>query len=191
MEIKNQNYLNFYENEKFICFSMEDPIKTKIKNEQEKKIVYFPCGWQDFNDNSHCNATHNTFFIQTGQRSNITVVDIDDKNIYNDLLKNNPDLENVYTVETNKGVHLYFKYINSLKNGANINDIKGVDIRNDGGCVIAPPTKYKLLNGKSAKYKYVGGEILDIPSYLLNLLTCKKVEKKKVSNKKRRNLIMI
>ena len=178
MEIKNKKYLKFYENEKFICFSMEEPIKTKIKNEQEKKIVSFPFGWQDFNE-SHCDANHNTFFIQTGQRSNITVVDIDDKNIYDDLLKNNPDLEKVYTVQTNKGYHLYFKYINSLKNGTNINDIKGVDIRNDGGCVLAPPTKYKLLSGETSKYKYIGGEILDIPSYLLNLFTCKKVEKKK------------
>ena len=185
MEIKNQNFLNFYENEKFICFSMKDTIKTKIKNEIEKKIVLFPYEWEKFDDNSHFDVNHQTFFIQTGQRSNITVVDIDDKNIYNDLLKNNPDLKNVYTVKTNKGYHLYFKYISSLKQTTNINGLQGIDIRNDGGCVIAPPTKYKLLNGEKAKYKYIGGEILDMPSYLLNLFTPKKVEKKGIKEEKK------
>ena len=49
------------------------------------------------------------------------------------------------------------------------NDIKGVDIRNDGGCVIAPSTKYKPLNGKTAKYKFVIGEILEMSNFLIKL----------------------
>ena len=50
---------------------------------------------------------------------------------------------------------------------------------------MAPPTTYKLLNGENAKYKYTGGEILDMPSYLLNLFTAKKVEKKSIKEEKK------
>ena len=134
MEIKNnKKYLNFYQNEKFICFTMKDPITTYEKNGKETKKVFFPEGWTEFEDNSNFDLSHHTVFIQTGVRSNLTIVDIDEKHIYNDLLKNNPELSNYYTVETNKGYHIYFKYDSSLKQGTNINGINAIDIRNDGG----------------------------------------------------------
>ena len=62
-----------------------------------------------------------------------------------------------------------------FKNQTNV--IKGVDIRNDRGRAIAPPTKYKLLNGKTAKYKFVGGDILEMPKFWFELLTPIKQEK--------------
>jgi len=186
MEMKNNKYLNFYQEEKFICFSMKEPITTYDNKGKESKKVCFPVGWEMFDNYSHFDVNHQTVFIQTGERSNITVVDIDDKKIYDDLLKTHPDLEDCYTVETNKGYHIYFKYIKSLKQTTNINGIKGIDIRNDRGCVIAPPTKYKLLNGEIAKYKYLGGEILDIPTSLLNLFTVKnKIVKKGIKEERK------
>ena len=61
-----------------------------------------------YQDNSHFCLTHNIFYIQTGERSNITVVDFDDKEVYEDLITKCLNLKKNYTVSTNKGYHLYF-----------------------------------------------------------------------------------
>ena len=37
MENKIRNYFNFFEEQKFICFSMQAPIKTKMHNGKESK----------------------------------------------------------------------------------------------------------------------------------------------------------
>ena len=151
-----------------------------IKIILKKKDVPFR-EWKHINKDNYksvIDINDKVIFIITGKLSNITVVDFDDKKLYNSYVENYPDLKNNYTVKTNKGYHIYFKYESSLKSTTNINNIKGIDIRNDGGLIIAPPTKYKLLSGQTARYKYVSGEILDIPKYLLDIFTPKKKEQK-------------
>jgi hypothetical protein len=60
-------------------------------------------------------------------------------------------LKQCYTVKTNKGYHIYFKYNCNIKTGENcFINYTNVDIRNNGSFIIAPPTEYKLLNGKTA-----------------------------------------
>ena len=54
------------------------------------------------------------------------------------------------------------------------NVFEGVDIRKDGGCVIAPSTKSKLLNGQTTRYKFVIGDILKMPKYIFELIKPKK-----------------
>ena len=46
-------------------------------------------------------------------------------------------------------------------------------------------TKYKLLNGESVKYKYLGGEIHEIPQNFLEYLLPKKAEVKPQENKRK------
>ena len=79
------------------------------------------------------------------------------------------------------------------------NFIQGVDIRNDGGCVTAPPTKYKRVNGKPAKYIFVIGDMLEMPKFLFNLLTPNKKQEKGIKEdrkefnveiKKRNNFVI-
>ena len=111
--------------------------------------------------------------------SNITVLDFDDAFVYDELVRKLPDLKNYYTVKTNRGYHIYFKYNELLPTTANINKLESIDCRNDGGIVIAPPTKYKLLSGDKVKYEYLGGTIEEIPAILLKQLLPKKQQKQK------------
>ena len=146
-------------------------------------------GWKIINENNYkefISDNAKSFFIITGKMSNITVIDFDDLDVFDNLINEFPELKNCFTVKTNKGYHLYFKYNDALPNTSKINKLKGIDCRNDGGIIIAPPTKYKLLNGTKAEYKFLGGKIEEIPSYLLELLLPKKEEKKEEKKKEKK-----
>ena len=160
MEIINKKN-EFFEINNFVYFSVPKSIKTYIDNDgQEKKKLQFPLNFSWKNDinqdnyRDYFNENDKTFFIITGKISNLTVLDFDDENLYNDWILQNPNLKNHTTIKTKKGYHIYFKYNEKIPTTTNINKIKGIDTRNDGGLVIAPPTKNKLLNKDTCKYKY-------------------------------------
>ena len=74
--------------------------------------------------------------IVTGKISGITVIDVDGE-------KGQASLKTIflpptYTVKTPKGWHLYFKYHPDYPQGVGI--LPGIDIRNNGGFVVAPPS---------------------------------------------------
>ena len=62
-----------------------------MHNGNESKAFNMPTNWKNSDDISHFCLTHNTCYIQTGKRSNITVVDDDDKELYVDLISKCPD----------------------------------------------------------------------------------------------------
>ena len=79
--------------------------------------------------------------IVTGKVSGIVVVDFDsDKAIE---WANAEGLLNTATVKTGKGLHAYYRYPD---NGFNIQNLvdgeKRIDVRADGGYVVAPPSRY-------------------------------------------------
>lgn len=77
--------------------------------------------------------------IVTGKVSGITVVDIDSKEGEAALAKYLPQGFHTPTAITQKGGrHLYFQYVPGLSN--RVRAIPGVDVRNDGGFVVAPPS---------------------------------------------------
>ena len=159
--------------------------------EEKKKLIYLP---DKALRNKITPAT--SYFgkfstaIITGKQSNITVIDCDTTDSYNNLVKEYPSFKNYYTVKTNKGYHIYCKYCQDVKTSTDT-DSK-IDIRNDGGIIIAPPTKYKLLDGSTAEYKYIGGNELGIfPQYLIdrinnntNISNISKVSKSKIISTK-------
>jgi hypothetical protein len=58
-----------------------------------------------------------------------------------------------------------------------IKKIKDIDIINDGYFIIAPPTKYTLLNGSITQYKFIGGTKLGVfPDFLIQLIPKMKPE---------------
>lgn len=189
MENKNINKFEILEKNNFIYFTLPNPIKTKLNDKgKEKKELPFPkdFSWKQINKDNYKNYINHddkTFIIITGKESNITVVDFDDPYIYETLLEKYPKLRNHYTVKTNKGYHIYFKYESSLKNATNINNLQGIDIRNDFGLIISPPTKYKLLDGTKVKYQYLYGDLLEIPQFLLKQLIPKEEESKEEETK--------
>ena len=76
--------------------------------------------------------------IITGAISGITVVDVDGDDGANALKEANIQLPETYTVKTQKGWHYYYKYNNLFKTGAGF--LQNVDVRNDAGYVVAPPS---------------------------------------------------
>jgi len=94
--------------------------------------------------------------IATGKESNLIVVDIDPRHEGLISLKK---LEDTYvtlpptpTVSTGgDGLHYYFSYPKTIeiKNAVNIQP--GIDVRSDGGYVVAPPSNH--LSGKNYEWK--------------------------------------
>lgn len=157
--------------ENFVIFSLLN-ITTKLNaNGEEKKNPNGMPKWRDItkdNFKDFIKPTHSALAIITGKMSGITVIDFDDYSEYEKMLAKHPDLKKHRTIRTNKGVHLYCKYDESIQDKVRaMNTYDGVDIRNDGGIVFCPPTKYKLLSGAIAKYEDLGGEILPTPDYIV------------------------
>ena len=138
------------------------PVQLTTTNENGviKKGVNFPIedgkeGWKRFQTERLTESQIDFSWIvfehvgiATGKISGITVVDVDTKD---NILP--PDFPETYTVETRKGFHYYFKYNKDVKQTQN--KVGNIDIRNDGGFVFAPPTKYKLPDGTFSEYKII------------------------------------
>jgi len=188
--------MNTFENNNFVYFTRPKTITTYLNNdgEEKKKLPFKDFSWKDINEDNYknyVNSDDKSFYVITGKMSNITVLDFDDAFVYDELVSKLPDLKKCYTVKTNRGYHIYFKYNELLPTTTNINKLENIDCRNDGGIVIAPPTKYKLLNGEKVKYEYLGGTIEEIPAKLLKqLLPKKKKEKQEFVNEIKHNEII-
>jgi hypothetical protein len=81
--------------------------------------------------------------IATGSNSNLSIVDIDSNEAL-ELFKQHkhlfPDKPNL-VAKTPRGYHIYYQYTPLLKQGADVFVIKknsGIDIRSEGGYVVAP-----------------------------------------------------
>ena len=129
---------------------------------------------------------HKAYAMRTGVVSGVSVLDIDSLDVYEQLIERFDYLESCYKVRTRKGYHFYFNYDARLKNNSNcMDEYEGVDIRNDNnGFIICPPTKYKLPDGTIAKYTLIGGQIIDFPEELFNLLNHRGVVGQAKPNKK-------
>jgi len=115
--------------------------------------------------------------IITGKISNISVVDIDNKNgqkQVDEMLEKFPE---TFTVKTgNGGYHLYYQYQEGLSISANAYpQFPNVDIRSDGGFVIAPPS-VTSYNGKGGEYIVI--KQIPLASFPKNLFPIKKTGRK-------------
>lgn len=121
--------------------------------------------------------------ILTGERSNgLVVIDIDNKNGHNGLKsiqeweRKHGYFPETWQAETpNGGIHLYFKANGQYKSCADVLD--GVDIRAEGGLVIAPPT---AINGKSYEFIVHNLPIAEANESVLKLLGLKDRKKEKL-----------
>ena len=97
------------------------------------------------------------FGIQTGKRSNITVVDVDKpaREWFNKFWAQS-GLPYTMQVETpSGGCHLYYRYNPDLKNGQkNFHETDlDIDVRNDGGQIVGPTSPYDTDRPEKMKYK--------------------------------------
>jgi hypothetical protein len=79
--------------------------------------------------------------IVTGKRANLTVIDCDTPEAIEAIEKLLPDTYELPIAKTPRGQHYYFEYCKTLKNKSKTQP--GIDIRNDGGYIIAPPGRSK------------------------------------------------
>ena len=104
--------------------------------------------------------------IVTGSISGIAVVDLDSKEAIEFSKKNN--FPKTPYVKTGKGFHLYFKYQNGVRNFQKRPDLKDIDLRADGGYVLAPPSIHPETK-KPYEWKTLPGEIdyAELPEIIL------------------------
>lgn len=85
--------------------------------------------------------------------NNIFVVDLDDESIYDDI----PNfMKETYTVQTGKGKHLYFHYHGFPPANKKLDDkrFRHIDIKSEGGYVLAEGSYYKPSEKEKADHKY-------------------------------------
>ncbi len=114
-------------------------------------------GWQGLTQSyeGHLWGDATGFGIQTGKRSGVTVIDVDKPSReWFDKFWAQSGLQPTTTVETpSGGLHLYYKYDERLKQTQGFGKID-IDIRNDGGLIVAPGSPYDTK--KPDKVKFIG-----------------------------------
>ena len=194
-DLKKNELKNF---DKFVYFSFPKITTYLNKENIEKKKTHFKnIQWKTIRTKT-IDLKHDAYAIICGKISNLTVVDIDNIDTYNELITKYNFLKNVFKVETKKGIHLYFNYNKDINTTTNaFLNYQYIDIRNDDSIIFIPPTKYKMLNGDIFEYKYIGGELIDIPDEFLsefkqfnkiNNITHKNIKHKNIANELNSNL---
>lgn len=83
--------------------------------------------------------------IVTGEISGVTVIDFDSEDAWNkcsELLGDESPTrdKNLPVIQTPRGRHIYLPYKKELRQTTGFLNIEKLDLRNDGGYVIAPPS---------------------------------------------------
>jgi uncharacterized protein YdaU (DUF1376 family) len=112
--------------------------------------------------------------IATGKRSGLLVVDLDhhgDKNgesTLSALAEEYGSVPNTLTAKTGTGVHLYFQYPVQRTNCSAGKVGEGIDVRSDGGYVVAPPSRH----ASGREYAWVNAEqpLAELPTWLRDRL---------------------
>ncbi len=126
-------------------------------NEAGKKVFNkLPHGWNKINKdnmNRYNHASHKIKCIITGKKSMLTVIDCDTEEAYNEVITKFPILKECKIIKTPRGYHIYTAYQPLVSNS--VNDSIKVDIRNDGGFVVAAPS---VCNDESVYHVFQEGD---------------------------------
>ncbi|MDA8170604.1 MAG: AAA family ATPase [Nitrospiraceae bacterium] len=113
------------------------------------------------------NGSRNGIGIVTGVISGIAVVDLDGPEAV--AFAKAHDFPLTPLVKTGKGYHAYYRYSSGVRNFQKRDDLPGIDLRGDGGFVVAPPS----VHASGRCYQWVDGKGLDdlplaaLPSIIL------------------------
>ncbi|MGC9000793.1 bifunctional DNA primase/polymerase [Caldisericum sp.] len=112
--------------------------------------------------------------IVTGKVSNIIVLDIDGEKGWSVIREKNLKLPNTWKVQTGKGAHYYFRYP-GWKVSSFTQLLPGIDLRGDGGYVVAPPSMHP--SGEIYQWdNELKGELAEAPEWLLELILNKDIK---------------
>lgn len=119
--------------------------------------------------------------IATGEISGITVIDVDvgegknGEQTWIELNSEKGEPDTLMSETGSGGMHVFFQYNSALKTSSNTLG-EGIDVRNDGGYIIAPPSKHK--SGNEYVWENFGAGLKYLPAHL-----SRKIEKPKNKNK--------
>lgn len=112
------------------------------------------------------NGSRHNIGIVTGAISNLAVVDLDSKEAV-ELVKAKGGLITP-TVKTSKGFHLYCLYKDGIRNFQKRADLPGIDLRGEGGYVVAPPSTHESGHiYQWGKERGLDIPLADLPSWIL------------------------
>lgn len=107
--------------------------------------------------------------VVTGEISGITVIDIDigegkfGAESWAEAIKDHGEPQTLMAETGSGGMHVVFKYNSALKTASNVLG-KGVDCRNDGGYIVAAPSRHR--SGGFYKWLNWGDELATLPAHL-------------------------
>lgn len=143
------------------------------------KKPYIP--WLEFQDRQPTEEEINQWFdkwpkanvgIVTGPISGIFCIDCDNEAAYQKIQELLPDSFTTWVVKTPRGYHLYFAYPKGQTIGNAAGIMEAVDVRGNGGYIIAPPS----INAEGKKYSWLPGlapgevELGTVPNNILKYL---------------------
>lgn len=143
----------------------------------EKKLPLIP--WKPFQERRATIEEVNQWFkkfgspnigIVTGKLSNLSVIDADSEGGIEEVESHLSDsIEYIIASTPNSGKHFYFCFIEGLTTKTNAFD--KVDVRTEGGFVVAPPS----INGNGKGWEWLGSKIqkeklVQVPENLFNAL---------------------
>ena len=184
--IMKQSFIK-YVNNGIIPFSVQIEKKLNKKGEYKKEVI-MPKWKESTLSKTIYISNYNCVGLKTGQESGIFVLDIDDVNEWNQILKDEEreEPETATVITGSGGLHYYFKYtddLNIIPSRAKIIGDK-IDSRGNGGCIYAPPSKYYSeeskcevsYNWKEGKSIFDYKELPKVPKWIMNLML-KTIEK--------------
>jgi len=160
-----------------VCQSLDIRVEVSEESGEWRKVPRPRRGWQRLP--SEFLPGKNGLQIVCGERSNLFVLDVDQKDdgvrVFEEWCVGHPTPD-TFTVRTQSGgLHLYFR-MDSIPPHSPLRRNKtklsgaGIDVRAEGGCVYAPPTELRTPDG-TRRYEVTRRRpIAPIPDWLLELL---------------------
>ncbi len=125
----------------------------------ETAATYFPIGAENVG-------------IITGTASGIWVLDLDGNaglTSWAALVEEHGDVQTLTVLTGGGGKHLYFRMPNGRPISNRTKVMPGIDVRGDGGQVVAPPSIHP--NGNAYLWEDPAAEVADAPLWILDLVT--------------------
>ncbi len=182
-----------YTKKGLITFGVNITHKLNKKTGEYKKDGGYRGGWQKSTlTNSVFKKNDTGLAIPTGKIGGIFVIDIDNEDDWNQLLKYEKKTEpNTVKAKSAKGYHLYFQWEDKLEpiknNTQSFGEKYSIDVRTNGGNIFVPPSSYyNIQTGEQFTYEWIVSifdeKLKKLPPWLRKLLlaqnTVKKAEKK-------------
>lgn len=150
------DFNKFCKRHKLVGFSFYGITTSSNKGLLHKRPLGLPSDWTSVTK-STIYKEHKAFAVRTGQISGVTVIDVDDANVYDRLISDYPVLHDSLTIQTPRGFHIYCQYDARLISNTNsFATYPNVDVRSDGAMVFAPFTTYRnCITGKTETYTII------------------------------------